>query len=443
MPGKSVTGIGILGLGVIGSRVARILSEQPTALTQHIKDDLEIVSVLVKDLQKHRSFPPPGVKITDDPEIILNHPDIQLIIEVMGGENPTVDYIKQAITAGKHVITANKEVIAKHGPDLLILARAFGTEVRFEAAVGAGLPILRSLQEDLLANDISSIHAIINGTTNYILTKMAHENLDFDSALRQAQELGFAETNPDNDVHGLDASYKLAILAMLAFHSKVEASDIYYEGITNLKVQDFEYAHELGYEIKLLAIAKKKGHTIQLRVHPTLVTQQSALANINGVNNAIQIQGDLVGSVVYSGEGAGSQSTASAILGDLISITKNQKINKARIPLNALSESDQISYISKKRFKIQPISELITRYYLRLNVADRVGVLAQIATVMGDHNISLASVIQKDADTKTNSAELVIATHPALEVELQAALQQLKTLGSVKEINNVIRVNPD
>lgn len=440
---KLITGVGILGLGVIGSKVAQLLFEQNISFSQQIKSQIKIISVLVKDLQKPRLFSPPGITITDDPDVILNDPNIQLIIELIGGENPALDYIKKAIGTGKHVITANKEVIAKHGPDLLSLAETFGTEIRFEAAVGAGLPIIRPLREDLLANEIASIHAIINGTTNYILTKMAHENVDFDLALREAQELGFAETNPDNDVQGLDASYKLAILAMLAFHSKVEASDVYYEGITNLEVQDFEYAHELGYEIKLLAIAEKEGDTIQLRVHPTLVTQQSALANTNGVNNAIQIHGDLVGSVVFSGEGAGSQSTASAILGDLIAITKHQEMNQAGYTINAPGQSDQMRYLTTKRLTIRPISDLRTQYYLRLNVADRVGVLAQIATVMGEHNISLASVIQKDADTQTNTAELVIATHPALEAELQEALHQLKNLGSVKKVNSVIRVKTD
>ena len=440
MPSNMRIGVGLLGLGVVGSGVARFILERGAGLAQQVGGPLELFSILVRDPTKPRAFSPPAKLLTTDPNSLLGDSRIRLIVEVMGGEHPALEYIQEALDRGKHVVTANKEVMSKHGPELLASAARHGAQLRFEASVGGGIPIIRPLCDDLLANDISSLHAIINGTTNYILTKMAQESLDFPTALAQAQELGYAEANPSNDVEGVDAAYKLAILATLAFHTRVHASDVYCEGITNLQAQDFRYAHELGYEIKLLAIGRQENGAIQVRVHPALIPAESPLAKVTGAYNAIEVQGDLVGSVVFSGPGAGAYPTASAVLGDVLAVARQtlsgtEESQAQKQGTSQLSESGLESGLT-----IRPMADLETQYYLRLNVVDRAGVLAQIAAVMGQHNISLASVIQKDADSHAGTAEIVITTHPAREAAVQQALDRLRDLGAVKQFNNLIRV---
>ena len=427
---KESIGIGLMGLGVVGSGVAKTLLEKSNAIAQQVGCPLEIKRVLVRDPSKKRAIDIPHNLVTTDPSRILNDPEIDIVIEVIGGETEAFRFIKGAIAKGKHVVTANKEVISKHSSELFELASKHKVDIRYEASVGGGIPLIAPFKRDLLANNILAIHAIINGTTNYILTRMAKDGLDFDIALKQAQKLGYAEPNPANDIEGVDAAYKLAILATLAFRTEIHPDDIHYEGISRLTARDFRYAKEFGYAIKLLAIAKKEKRSIQVRVHPAFVPEDLLLANVDGVFNAIQVEGDLVGRVIFYGRGAGSSPTASAIVADVIQLAQNIRLG--------LRPKPQIKLLKTKR--LIPISQIKTRYYMRLTVVDSPGVLAKISKILGDHAISIASVIQKETDEKTGTAEIVIMTHPAQESALQKALQKTSGLKVVKEIGNFIRV---
>jgi len=427
---KESIGIGLMGLGGVGSGVAHTLFEKSNAIAQQVGCPLEIKRVLVRDPSKKRAIDIPHNLVTTDPSRILNDPEIDIVIEVIGGETEAFRFIKGAIAKGKHVVTANKEVISKHSSELFELAGKHKVDICYEASVGGGIPLIAPLKRDLLANNILAIHAIINGTTNYILTRMAKDGLDFDTALKQAQKLGYAEPNPANDIEGVDAAYKLAILATLAFHTEIHPDDIHYEGISRLTARDFRYAKEFGYAIKLLAIAKKEKSSIQVRVHPAFVPEDLLLANVDGVFNAIQVEGDLVGRVIFYGRGAGSSPTASAIVADVIQLAQNIRLG--------LRPKPQIKLLKTKR--LIPISQIKTRYYMRLTVVDSPGVLAKISKILGDHAISIASVIQKETDEKTGTAEIVIMTHPAQESALQKALQKTSGLKVVKEIGNFIRV---
>ena len=302
--------------------------------------------------------------------------------------------------------------------------------LHYEAAVGGGIPLISPFQRDLLANNISGIYAIINGTTNFILTRMARDGVDFSSALSRAQESGYAEPNPRDDVEGIDATYKLAILASLAFRSQVRPEDIYHEGISRLDSRDFQYARELGFAIKLLAIAKQSDESIEVRVHPVFIPEDSLLAKVDGVYNAILVEGDLVGKVLFFGEGAGALPTSSAVIADVVAAAQDV----------ILGIGSRTRWGTQPGKGIKPMSEIRTRYYLRLNVADRHGVLAQIAKVLGDQQISISSVIQKVVDSVAQTAEIVIMTHPAQEEAMQLALGELTHLAAVNEISNFIRV---
>jgi len=426
---KSI-GIGLMGLGVVGGGVAKALLEKDKAIAEEIGCLLTLRKVLVRNLSKPRSVEVDPHLLTVDPQGILADPGIDIVIEVIGGEQPALGYIKQALLNGKYVVTANKEVIAKHGSQLLEIAQEGGVDILYEASVGGGIPLLLPLKQGLLANEISAIYAIINGTTNHILTRMSSEGMSFPAALKQAQELGYAEADASNDIEGVDAAYKLAILATVAFHTVVCPEDVYCQGIARLSERDFRYAKELGYEIKLLAIAKKGDGSIEARVHPAFIPEDFLLAKVGGVYNAVQIEGDLVGKVLFYGEGAGALPTSSAIVADVIALAQN--ISSGR------KNTAQLTFLRPKAIK--PISELVTRYYLRMSVADRPGVLGQIAKVLGDRSISISSVIQKETDVATQTAEIVIMTHPAREQFMQQALKEMEKLPVVKEICNFIRV---
>lgn len=418
-----------MGLGVVGSGVARILMEKADRIQARIESPVELVRVLVRDPHKERAVDVPRQLLTTSSRDILEDPDIDVVIEVMGGETPAHQYIQEAIQSGKHVITANKEVMAKFGPELLTLANQRGVDILYEASVGGGIPLIGPFQQDLAANKIISIQAIINGTTNYILTRMAAEGAEFSAALAEAQSLGYAEADPTNDVEGIDSCYKLAVLATLAFHLPVRPGDVYREGISGLASRDFRYARELGYAIKLLAIAREENGMVEARVHPTLLPQSVLLAQIGGVNNAVCVQGDLVGTVVFYGPGAGALPTSSAIVADLILLAKNMTAG--------LTGRFRLREESGKT--ISPIAQVQTRYYLRMSVSDNPGVLAQIAMVLGEKQISIASVIQKEADPESQTAEIVIMTHLAREANMQDALEKLRSLPVVQEIGGFLR----
>jgi len=423
-------GVALLGLGVVGSCVADVLLDKADKLAEQVGASLVLKKVLERDITKQRSARPAPQTLTDRAEDAIDDPEVDIVIELLGGEHPALEYITRAITKNKHVVTANKEVMAKYGYKLLSLAQKHNVDLRYEASVGSGIPLISSFLQDLAANDISAIYAILNGTTNYILTQMSQEGIDFRSALEQAQKLGYAEANPANDIEGMDTTYKLAILASLAFHTPLSPNNIYCEGISRLATDDFRYAREFGYAIKLLAIARRLPDAIEVRVHPTFTPQNSQLAKVDGVYNAIQVEGDLAGRLVFYGRGAGGPAASSAIMADVLTIARNACRGVTNIPRVELSQ----------RIPVKAMSDVKTRYYFRLQVADRPGVLAQISKVLGDNLISISSVLQKESDLSSQSAVIVIMTHPAEEKAVQKALQDVRHLAVVKEVSNFIRV---
>jgi len=431
MSARRAINLGLIGVGTVGSGVARILAEKHDVYARVLGCPLVLKSALVRDLAKPRPGLPPGHReiLTSNPDDVLDDPDIEIIVEVWVGEHPAFEFISRALEAGKYVVTANKEVMAKHGSHLVALARERGVDILFEASVGGGIPIIAPLKRDLLANRVLALSAIINGTTNYILTAMTRDNADFADALRAAQGLGYAEADPSNDIEGEDARYKLAILASLAFRGQVRVEDIYREGITRLTARDFRYARELGYAIKLLALAREVEAGVQARVHPAFVPLDEPLAKVDGVLNAVQVEGDLSGKVLFQGRGAGSLPTTSAVIADVLDAA--QSIIGGRRQVHAREESVTA---------IVPMSELRTRYYIRLTVADQPGVLAQIARILGEGNISISSVIQKEADEDAQTAELVIMTHLAKEASMLEAIRLLENLKPVQAIGSFIRV---
>jgi len=419
-----------MGLGVIGTGVVKVLIERNEGVSEQAGCSIVLKKVLEKDLNKKRDVDiDPGL-LTTNVDDILSDADIDIVIEVIGGERPALDYVKKVLARGKHVVTANKELISKHGPELFAIADENKVDILYEASVGGGIPLTNSFKQDLLASSITSIQAIINGTTNYILSNMAKEGIEFDEAVKRAQALGYAEADPTNDIEGIDAMYKVAILATLAFRANVTPDDVYREGISKLAWRDFQCAQELGYAIKLLAIAKKDDGAIEVRVHPTFVPEELLMAQVNGVFNAVQVEGDLVGKVIFYGQGAGPEPTSSAIITDVINIAQDINLGFSRRPKFALNKSK----------KIKPMSEIDTRYYIRMSVSDSPGVLAQIAKTLGDQQISISSAIQKAMDEKTQSAEIVLMTHYAREASMQSALKKLESLSAVREVSNFIRV---
>ncbi|MFC1897031.1 homoserine dehydrogenase [Chloroflexota bacterium] len=429
---KQSIGVGLMGLGVIAGQVTRVLTDKAEVLAEQVGCPLVLrkIKVVEQDLTRPQVKEMDPQLFTTDADEFFAESGIDIVVEAIGGESPALEYLRRAISSGRYVVTSNKELIAKHGAELLALAQQHKVGLRYEASVGGGIPLIAPFQYELVANKINGIYAIINGTTNYILTKMATEDVDFPAALSQAQKLGYAEANPENDVEGIDSTYKLSILTSLALQSEVRPEDIYHEGISRLSSRDFRYAQELGFAIKLLAIAKRSNNAIEVRVHPVFIPEDSLLAKVTGVYNAVLVEGDLVGQVLFYGQGAGPLATSSAVVSDIVAEARDIILNvgnrfQVKLGAGAL---------------IKPMPEIETRYYLRMNVADRSGVLAQITKVLGDHQISISSVIQKEADSAAQTAEAVIMTHPAQEKAMQQALEELKHLEVVKEIGNFVRV---
>jgi homoserine dehydrogenase len=430
MERKSI-GIGLLGLGTISGQVARVLHDKAEALAEYVGRPLELkkIKVLPQDLQRPLAREFAAELFTTDENEFFNTPGIDIIVEAIGGEHPAFEYLQKALTAGKFVVTSNKEVIAKRGPELFALAEKMGVNVRYEASVGGGIPLISPFMFDLVANKIIGIYAIINGTTNYILTRMAKEGIDFAVALKSAQELGYAEANPRDDVEGIDATYKLAILSSLAFHTRIRPTDIHHEGISKLSSRDFRYAQELGFAIKLLAIAKQSEKGIEVRVHPVLISEDALLAKVDGVFNAIMVEGDLVGNVMFYGRGAGALPTSSAVVADVAAVAQDI----------LFKSGGRVRWMPQAK-PIQPMADVVTRYYLRMTTLDKAGVITQITKVLGDNNISISGMVQKENDDTTQSAEIVIMTHPSNEAAMQKALAEMAKLSVVKEISNAIRV---
>ena len=426
--------VGLLGLGTVGAGVAQALESKADSIARRVGRPVVLRRALVRDLQRPRSVE--AARLTTNAGDVLDDPAIDIIVEVLGGEEPAYGCMLAAIERGKHVVTANKEVMAKHGPEVLTRAAARGLDVAFEASVGGGIPVIGPFRLDLLANDIQEVTAIINGTTNYILTQMAREGMGYADALRDAQALGYAEPDPRNDVEGIDAAYKLTILATLAFHARLRPEDVYTEGITRLAAVDFRYASELGYAIKLLAIGRATSRGIEVRVHPAFLARGDMLASVDGVFNAVSVEGDLVGRILFYGRGAGAGPTASAVVADVIDLAQRIVAGSARAPVLPPLDAER---------RPLPIDEVWTRYYLRLVVVDQPGVIAQIARALGDQGISIASVIQKetvelDGAGELSHAEIVLMTHRARESAMQQAVAEIGALPVVAQVGSLIRV---
>lgn len=427
---EKVVNIGLLGMGTVGTGVIKILNNNAHGILQKVGMPVAIKKIMVRQLDKPRTINV-DAEFTTNIDDIINDKDIDIVIEVMGGITLAKDYILRALQAGKHVITANKDVVAKFGHEILEVAAENKVDFLFEASVAGGIPIIRPLKQCLAANKISEVVGIINGTTNYMLTKMTNEGLDFDSVLAEAQAKGYAEADPTADVGGLDAARKIAILASIAFSSRVSIDDVYVEGITNISKEDIGYAKELGYVIKLLAIAKDDERGIDVRVHPAFIPTIHPLASVHDVFNAIYIKGDAVGETMFYGRGAGEMPTASAVVADLIDVARNIKHNaNSRILCTCFEEKS-----------FCPVEKTESPYYIRLLVADKPGVLAAIAGAFGAQQVSLHSVIQKSK--VNNCAELVLITNQVRDADLRLAISTISDLSVVNKVCNVIRVEAD
>jgi len=425
---KEQINVGIIGLGTVGTGALKVLVDNKDEISRKVGCPVEVIKVADLDIVTERPVVFDKSILTTDVSRVLDNPDVDIVIETIGGVKPAKDFILRAMRNGKHVVCANKELIAKEGSDLLGTACENGVDFFFEGAVGGGIPVIRPLKVCLAANKIQEVMGIVNGTTNYILTKMSTEGRDFADVLKEAQAAGYAEADPTADVEGYDAKYKLAILASIAFTSRVNVNEIYSEGITKIAAQDICYARELGYVIKLLAIAKRNGDQIEARVHPTLIPTTHPLASVNDVYNAIYVRGDFVQDVMFYGRGAGSHPTGSAVAGDVVDIARN--INhgcNGRIPCTCFD-----------RREIRSMDLVGTRYYMRLLVADQPGVLASIAQAFGDNSVSIASMVQKDM--YGDKAEIVMVTHRVVEKNFRKAIETIGHLSTVAKVSNWLRV---
>ena len=421
--------IGLLGCGTVGSGVYKILQKNAESIANKAGARLSLSKVLVKDLEEELAVDVEEELLTDDFEEVINDEEIEIIVEVIGGVQPAKEFVLRALRSGRSVITANKELIAKHGNEILKTAEEEEVDIYFEPSVGGGIPVLRPLKEDLAGNTVTKIMGIVNGTTNYILTKMTQEGAEFENVLTKAQELGYAEADPTSDIEGYDAAYKLAILASIGFESRVDIDKVHVEGITEVTQRDIEYAQELGYKIKLLAIGKQEDEEVEVRVHPTMILEDLPLAAVNDVFNAIFVEGDAVGEVMFYGPGAGQMPTGSAVAGEIIQAAKN---------INFSSQGrTSCTCFEEKRIKEQ--SECETSFYFRLQVVDKPGVLGKITGLLGEYDVSIESVIQKGRDSG-QEVSLVLVTHKVKEGALQSALNEIKELDKVKEIASLIRV---
>lgn len=419
--------IGLLGLGTVGSGVARILHDSSERITRRSGRHITLKTALVRDAEKDRGDFVHSSKIVTDPSLVLNDLSIRVVLEVMGGLEPARTYVLEALARGKDVVTANKALLAEHGPEIVAQARKYGRCVAFEASVGGGIPIVHALAVSLAANQVLSIAAILNGTCNFILTAMTRDGLSYETALAKAQELGYAEADPTLDVDGTDTAHKLAILAQLAFDASVTTRQIPRVGIDQLQSADLRYADELGYGVKLLALAKYAPSGLELRVAPTLVKLGTPLAEVRGPYNAVRVVGDAVGDTLFYGRGAGSMPTASAVVGDLIDVV----VGRSKLTFDALNLWPEGSPAPK----LASSDGVRSRYYLRFSIADKPGVLGSIADRLGNAGISIASVIQHDPgedDAKDSSVPLVVMTHIAVESKLHSALAEIDRLSGVK-----------
>jgi homoserine dehydrogenase len=418
--------VGLLGIGTVGSGTYNVLKRNQEEIQRRAGRGIEITMVADLDTERARGVVGPAVTVVNDARQVIANPDIAIVVELIGGYGVAKALVLEAIAAGKHVVTANKALLAVHGTEIFAAARAKGVIVAFEAAVAGGIPIIKALREGLTANRIDWVAGIINGTTNFILSEMRSKGLDFGTVLKQAQALGYAEADPTFDIEGVDAAHKATIMSAIAFGVPVQFDKAYVEGITALQAADIRYAEQLGYRIKLLGITRRRDHGIELRVHPTLIPSTRLIANVEGAMNAVVVQGDAVGSTLYYGKGAGSEPTASAVIADLVDITRLHTADPDhRVPHLAFQPG------SLQDTPILPIDDVVTAFYLRLVVADKAGVLARITGILAENDISIDAVLQRESAEGEKQTDLIILTHDTVEGRMKAALAQMQALPTV------------
>ena len=425
--------VGLLGIGTVGSGVFTVLARNQEEIKRRAGRGIRIHTVADLNTKRAQELVHGQAEVVDDARKVIQNPEINIVVELIGGYGIAKDLVLEAIAAGKHVVTANKALIAVHGNEIFKAAHAKGVMVAFEAAVAGGIPIIKSLREGLSANRIEWIAGIINGTTNFILSEMRDKGLDFNTVLKEAQRLGYAEADPTFDIEGIDAAHKATIMSAIAFGVPMQFAQAHVEGITKLSAIDIKYAEQLGYRIKLLGITKRTASGIELRVHPTLVPAKRLLANVEGAMNAVQVHGDAVGTTLYYGKGAGSEPTASAVIADLVDVTRLQTADpENRVPHLAF-QPDALQNIP-----ILPMAEVTTSYYLRLAVADQAGVLAEITRILAAHGVSIDALLQKEAAEGESQTDLVILTHETKEKNMMAALLEMQDLKTV--IGEIVKI---
>ena len=427
--------VGMIGFGTIGAGVAKILAGNGEILMQRLGAGVELVKVADLDITTDRGVKLAPDVLTTSADEVINHPDIDVVIELIGGYEPARKFLLQAIDQGKHVVTANKALLAKHGDEIFLAAAEKGLSIGFEASIGGAIPIIRSIREAFVANRIQSIEGIVNGTANYILSKMSDENCDFDIALKEAQEKGFAEADPTFDIEGIDSAHKIAVLTRLAYGTPVPFDDITVTGISGINSEDIECAREFGYRIKLLAISKYDGQAIDIRVHPAMIPIAHPMANVNGALNAIRICDDMMKENVLIGHGAGALPTGSAVVGDVVEIARNILSGVGeRLPAGSFQDKEV------KKIPFKSISEIESEYFLRFSVLDNPGVLSKISGILGKHSISIESMIQRGRGDRGKGVPLVMMCHKSSEKNIQLALKEIEELDVVCEKPNMIRV---
>jgi homoserine dehydrogenase len=432
--------VGLLGLGTVGRGTFEVLGRNQEEITRRAGRGIEVAAVAVRDVKRARGIVGAQLPLTSNPEDIVRHPDIDIVVELMGGYEPARTLILEAIKRGKHVVTANKALLASHGNEIFAAARDRGVMVAFEAAVAGGVPIIKALREGLTANRIEWIAGIINGTSNFILSEMRARGLPFDTVLKEAQRLGYAEADPSFDIDGIDAAHKLTILAAIAFGVPINFEAAYTEGIAGLAAEDIKYAEQLGYRIKLLGITKRvivNGHAgIELRVHPTLVPAQRLLASVEGAMNAVLVKGDAVGVTLHYGKGAGAEPTASAVVADLVDVTRMHTADpENRVPHLAF-QADSLAELPWLT-----IEDTVTSYYFRMRVADQPGVLADITRILADGRISIDAMFQREPSEGENQTDIIMLTHDAVERDVNAAMRRIEELSTV--LAPVIRIRQE
>jgi homoserine dehydrogenase len=418
--------VGLLGIGTVGGGTFTVLQRNAEEITRRAGRPIRIVAVADKNVELARKVTSGKCRVTDDAFAVVADPEVEIVVELIGGYGVAKELVLKAIANGKHVVTANKALLAVHGNEIFKAAQDKGVMVAFEAAVAGGIPIIKALREGLSANRIEWIAGIINGTTNFILSEMRDKGLSFDTVLKEAQRLGYAEADPTFDIEGVDAAHKITILSSLAFGIPMQFDKAYVEGISKLDAVDIKYAEQLGYRIKLLGIARRTDEGVELRVHPTLIPSKRLIANVEGAMNAVLVQGDAVGSTLYYGKGAGAEPTASAVIADLVDVTRMATADaQNRVPHLAFQPNAMAD------IKILPMDEVITSYYLRLRVQDKPGVLADITRILADEQISIDAVIQKEPGEGEEQTDLIMLTHQTREKRINSAIGKIEKLGVV------------